>query len=545
MHLRAGSRSPPLEWCSAMPTLYKNLIGFGANLLTIRAAYRLKQQQSAPVAQERVFRHLITTLARTAFGREHGLTPKICSRDYAHRLPPRDYDGFLPYLERMQAGESDVLWPGRCTLFAASAGTSTGRRKLLPVSEAMLGHLRQGTREALLSFTARVGHAGIFRGRHLLLSGCTRMNTLNPGADGQIYTGNLAGIAALNLPAWAERHLHEPGTAIAEMGDWTARLKRMIERVSAADITVMAGMPQWLLAMADQMLAEGNRHSTEHLDSIWPNLECLIHYGQALAPYHDELRQRVGPRVTFHEVYTATEACIAAQDAGANAGLRLLADIGVFYEFIPLDRFDPGDLVRSGTQALTVADVQTGVDYAVLLTTPAGLTRYVLGDVVRFVTTAPPRLLHVGRLPTAAGQLLGAGLLERELTEALVTLCRLNEWRLVEFHVAPVTISEAVGPPGPAHEWWIELKPGTVRTPIGPAIARDLDATLQTLSATYRTQRLGRALLAPVVRLVMPGTFRHWMQHHHSWGAPHRVDRVGTDRRIADDLAKIAPFYQA
>lgn len=230
----------------------------------------------------------------------------------------------------------------------------------------------------------------------------TRLNTLNPAAEAPIYVGNLAGVAALNLPTWAARHLHEPGTAIAEMGYWTAKLKRSGERVGGADVPVLADMPLGVLELINRLLAEPrpDRTCTDQLGVLWPYREVLIHYGPALAPCHDEPRKRVGPRVNFHEVYAATEACIAAQDTGANAGLRLMADIGVFFEFIPLDRFDPRNLVMSGAHALTVKAVPTSVDYAVLVTTPAGLARYVPSDVVRFVSTAPLRLRHVGH-PTA------------------------------------------------------------------------------------------------------------------------------------------------
>jgi hypothetical protein len=528
-----------------MPNLSHNLIGLGANLLTLWAARRLKRTREDPTVQTKVLRTLLAHLARTDFGREHQLTAGLSPTEFTHRVAPREYRDFLPQLERMQGGASDVLWPGRCRFFASTAGTTTGRRKLLPVTDAMLRHLRHATRETLLHYTARAGHAGVMRGRHVLLTGCTRLHTLRETEEAPIYTGNLAGIAALNLPAWAERHFHEPGTAIAEMGDWGAKLKRMVERIPRADVSLLAGMPPWLMELSDLLVVDARKRDQpgDQLDEIWPNLECLIHYGQSLAPHHDELRRRAGSRVEFHEVYAATEACIAVQDADARQGLRLLTNVGVYYEFIPLEHYQARDLAASGRQAVPVTGLESGRDYVILLTTPAGLVRYVLGDIVRCVTATPPRLLPVGRLPAHGGEPLLRGLWERELSEALVNLCRANDWPLVEFHVNPLVGDNRDPSHRPAHEWWIELKPGTVRTPIGPAIARTLDDTLQSSSPAYRTARSERRLGAPVVRLVMPGTFRRWMEHHHCWGAPHRVDHVRGDRRIADDLAQIAPFH--
>jgi hypothetical protein len=201
-------------------------------------------------------------------------------------------------------------------------------------------------------------------------------------------------------------------------------------------------------------------------------------------------------------------------------------------------------LPDAGLHAVPLEGVKTGVDYVILITTPAGLVRYVLGDIVRFLSTQPPRLIHVGHTQLHLSA-LGEFVTENELGEVLAAHCRQNDWHLVNFHVAPVGLERTAGRERAAHEWWIELKPGSVRTPFGPAMAAGLDQGLQKLNAGYQASRRAGSLSAPIVRLVMPGTFAHWLRHHQRHPGFHRVPRARSDRQIADELGQISPFYQA
>jgi hypothetical protein len=203
--------------------------------------------------------------------------------------------------------------------------------------------------------------------------------------------------------------------------------------------------------------------------------------------------------------------------------------------------FDESRLEQLGPKAVPLADVKPGVDYAIVLTTPAGLARYVLGDVVRFLSTAPPRLVYVGRTSMRLGA-FGEKLTERELTEALVTLCHRRNWHIVNFHVAPLLSQDLTGQNRGRHEWWIELKPGTLTTPTGPQMAGELDIDLQRLNEDYAMRRRSSAIEPPVVRLVMPGVFEHWLRHHHRWGGQQKLERCRADRRVADELAHITNF---
>jgi hypothetical protein len=527
----------------AMPVLPKKLLLLGAGLQTARTVRRLRRPRTAVPAQEAAFRELIAQFATTSFGRENGLGAGTDYARFQERVPLRNYEQFAPYIERMKRGEAGVLWPGQCAFYAVSSGTTAGRTKWLPVTERMLAHFRQAGLDSLLFYTARVGHAGVFRGRHLFLGGSTALTPIPEALPFVAYGGDLSGISALNLPAWVERHLYEPGTAIAQMADWPEKIAAIVARTRRLDITLLAGIPSWLLILAEVMRegASRSRGRLENLQAIWPNLECIVHGGVPVGPFQDELRQAVGPQVNFHEVFPASEGFIAAQDDEPAAGLRLMSGAGLFFEFLPMSRFDEALPPGLGTQTVPLAGVKTGVNYALVLTTPAGLCRYVIGDVVRFLSTEPPRLIYVGRTRLQLSA-FGEHVIEKELTDALTVVCQRHGWVIVNFHVAPLFANSLTGQLRGRHEWWIELKPGSVETPTGPLIAPLLDAELIARNADYAAKRHGGGLELPLVRLVMPGVFEHWMRYHHKWGGQSKMPRCRSDRQIADELAGVARF---
>jgi hypothetical protein len=327
------------------------------------------------------------------------------------------------------------------------------------------------------------------------------------------------------------------------MADWPAKIEAIANRTVGLDITMLAGIPSWVLILAEALRARAAKNGlkADNLQSIWPNFECFVHGGVPVGPFVEELRLALGPKVNFHEVYPASEAFIAAQDNEPRAGLRLMTDAGIFYEFLPMDSFDELRLKELGGKAVSLEGVRPGVDYALLLTTPGGLCRYVIGDVVRFVTTEPPRLQYVGRTKLQLSA-FGEHVIEKELTDALIAICQRNGWMIVNFHVAPLFANPFAEMYRSRHEWWVELKPGTIITPTGPQMAIELDAELQKLNEDYEAKRKGGGLDLPIVRLVMPGLFEHWMRHHGKWGGQNKMPRCRSDREVADQLAQLAHF---
>ena len=348
----------------------------------------LKRRLRAPAAiqQKAAFSSLLASLARTRIGHAHGLDAGLAYTDFRATVPLRTYEDFIPWIERSKAGEPDVLWPGRCHYFAVSSGTTAGRTKYLPVTDALLGHFRRAGLDSLGLYANRAGGSRVFRGRHLFLGGSTALAPLPSGG----WSGDLSGITARNLPGWAERHLYEPGAEVALIEDWPAKIEAIAARTAGRNITLIAGLPSWLLVFAERLRSRTGRAT---LREVWPRLECIVHGGVPLGPYRDELLRAAGSGVSLHEVYPASEGFIAAQESAPEDGLRLLTDVGILYEFLPLSRYDEAQRSRLGRETLTLREVQPDVDYVLVMTTPGGLCRYVIGDVVRFVSTEPPRLV--------------------------------------------------------------------------------------------------------------------------------------------------------
>lgn len=521
----------------------KSFYTFGVGLKTAAAEWKVRQSRGAVARQEKTFRDLVATLATTKFWTGHGIEKGMSYPEFQSRVAPRGASELAAAIHRMKAGEPDVLWPGRCTLFAATAGTTRESPAHLPVTEAFLGHVRRSLLEAALYYNVRARHAGVFRGRHLWVGGSTAIRPLESTGPDPAYLTQTTGVAAAALPDWAEQHFYEPGGAIGEIDDWAARLETSLTHAAHLDISLVATMPPWAIALArslrDRSAQDGR--PIRHLQELWPNFEALVHTGVPIGPFYDELRELLGPAVRFHEVYAATEAFVATQDGEPVAGLRLMADLGVFFEFLPAAEFDPERLAHLGPRLVPLAGVKSGTEYAIFVTTPAGLVRYPLDDMVRFVSTGPPRLVYSGRTGLRLNA-FGEGVGEKDVTDALVAVCQRNRWTVVNFHVAPLFGPSRAGAIRGRHEWWVELNAGTVATPRGPQLAGELDVELCRLSTTYADGRRLGALEPPIVRLVMPGVFKYWLQYRHRWGGQHKTPRCRSDRAVADELAQVTQF---
>lgn len=520
-----------------MPGFSRSLLTAGASFLSARAARRLRDPQRILPAQAKTFSQLTGAMARCSFGRDSGIRAGMTYAQFQAAIPPRTYEQFVEPIERMKRGEADVLWPGTCSYYAVSSGTTAGRTKYLPITNGMLAHFRQAGLDSLLYYTARTGSTSVFGGKHLFLGGSTTLTQIEESKPFTAWAGDLSGITAIHLPGWVDKFLYEPGTALAQLGDWPQKIKAIAERTHDRDIRLVAGIPSWVLILAAAVRARETTSSLQmdDLRAVWPNLECLIHGGVPISPFIDELRMVLGAGVNFHEVYPASEGFIATQDADAALGLRLMTDVGLFFEFLPLNEFDEARLSELGPKVVPLEGVKVGVDYALLLTTPAGLCRYVIGDVVRFVSTDIPRLVYAGRTKLQLSA-FGEHVIEKELTDALSAVCQRHGWGISNFHVAPLFVDTTAGRNRGRHEWWVELK-ALIEPAAITMLSAELDAELMRLNDDYEAKRKGCGLEPPVMRLVPVGTFERWMRDHGKWGGQSKMPRCRSDREIADELA--------
>lgn len=525
-----------------MPVLPKPFLVLRATWNAARMARRLNRTNTAVETQQRTLKHLLESIALTAYGRDLGIVPEMNYVEFKARVPVRDHHQLEPYLARIKRGEPDVLWPGECRWAVETAGT-TGKPKWLPVTDELLAHFEAAEADALLYYTARIGDSAAFRGRHVSVAPLLALIALRasePVAESDETTPTRPPPIS---PAWGAPQLAEPLTSITETPEWSARIEEIITRTFEMDITVLAGIPNWLLVFADAVRgrAIAAKKSGADLKSIWPNLQCVIHHGIPPNPFNDQLKRIAGAGINFQEIYYASEAFVAAQDAVAGSGLRLMEDSGVFYEFLPLRDFEESLPLTMAAKALSLDQVRPGENYVLLITTPAGLCRYVLDDIIRFVSIEPPRIIHVGRTQLRLNA-FEENVLEKELTDSIVTVCQRHNWTITNFHVAPLFASSLTGQARGKHEWWVELRAGTNQTPTGPILAGHLDVELSSRCESYAIKRLRGPMEAPVVRLVMPGFFAHWLDYQKRWGDQKKMPRCRSDRLIADDLAAIACF---
>ncbi|WP_201445485.1 GH3 auxin-responsive promoter family protein [Belnapia sp. F-4-1] len=480
----------------------------GTPLLRATSALRIARvQRMDPVAiQERLLARLLRRAAGTRFGRAHGFAGIRGVAEYQARVPLRRYEEF--WRDWWQAAYPvlvDVTWPGRVPYFALSSGTTSGTTKYIPVTAPMMRGNRRAALDVLAWHLHHHPRSAIFGGPSFMLGGSTALERV--AAD--VRQGDLSGIAAAEVPALL-RGWSFPPAEIALLPDWDRKLAALAEATPAAAIRVLSGTPSWLLVLL-QRLAE--RHGTPPL----PGLELLVHGGVAWAPYRDRLRPFLPTGCATREVYPASEGFVALADRGDGEGMRLTLDAGVFWEFVPLEELDAPSPTRHW-----VATVETGIDYAVVVTSCAGLWSYVLGDTVRFVERAPPRLLVTGRTSYSLSA-FGEHLSGEEIEAAVLGAARALGITVADYTVGPVFL----GAQG-THRWLVE--PEAAAAPeLAGRLAGAVDAALIAANEDYAAHRQGGQMTAPEVVVLPPGAFAGWMRAQGKLGGQHKVPRVLAD----------------
>jgi hypothetical protein len=530
-----------------MPDLPKTLFNLGADWLTTITRQHLRRGTNFASKHGDVLQTLLPSLAPTVHGNALDLRSNMTESEFLADVPLSNHDTYASLVERMRAGEPDVLWAGKCELFASTAGTTTGRPRIVPVTPPMIEHFYRMTRYAALNASARAGNIDALRGRALLLGGHTCPPAPLP-RDSPLpafpTTADLSTLAALYKTSWIARHFFEPTAKIALESDWAAMVDRILHRTQNREISLIAGQPQWLIAFGQQVLdslAESMRRHTS-LHAAWPKLRCVIHTGSSCQTSRQALQRIAGPKVLLHEIYAAAEGIFAIQGHHPSPGLRLITDSGIYFEFLPVEDYDPTNLSRMASRTVPLAAVDMKTDYIMIVTTPAGLVRHIVGDVVRFTRLRPHYLYPVGQIELRLST-FGENLLARDATNALFNTCEVNRWQISNFHVAPLLDSNALGVHRGRHEWWVELKSGSQVTPTGPVLSSQIDLMLKQEKPRYAERRQSGQIGEPLVRLVMPGAFEHWIRHSGQWGGPHKLPEVRNDREIADGLNQMVRFW--
>ena len=470
-------------------------------------------RQDPEVAQRRTLARLVERAARTRFGAAHDFAGIDSVSTYQARVPLRDHAAFWrDWWQPDFPAVRGATWPGQIRYFANSSGTTQAATKRIPLSDAMLRANRLAALDVLAWHFAARPDSRIAAGRTVFLAGSTGLEVLAPG----IQAGDLSGIAAARTPIWARGRILPTG-ALAAQPDWRAKMAQLAALAVRQPVASLSGTTSWLLLFLE--VAAGSRAPDARVRDMFPELELIVHGGVGFAPYRARFAHWLeGSAAITREVYAASEGFIAIADRGDGEGLRLLLDRGLFFEFVR-----PAELGSPRPERRWIADAELGEEYALVLTSNAGLWSYVLGDTVRLISRTPPRLLITGRtawsLSVAGEHLIGAEL-DAAVTEAAQQLGR----QLVEYSVAPVAPDAADARAG--HLFAIELDGPADAVAFGQA----LDAALSRANDDYAAHRgSGFGLRDPDIRFLPPGRFTQWMESRNRLGAQNKVPRVVTD----------------
>lgn len=476
---------------------------------------RMRDRYRDPAGlQQKVFEKLIRKGRRTAFGKDHGFDGIREVKDFQKNVPVRGYEPLRSYFDRVVQGEKDVLWPGRPLYLSKTSGTTSGAKYIPLTRDSMPNHIGS-TKRALLSYINETRSSEFLDGKMIFLQGSPELEEVNG-----IPTGRLSGIVAHHVPSYLQRN-RLPSWETNMMQDWEAKLDRVIDETIEERMTLIGGIPSWV-----QMYFERLRERTgKDVKELFPHLQLYVHGGVNFEPYRTHFRELLGGELDTIETYPASEGFIAFQDRQAEEGMLLMLDSGIFYEFIPV-----AELGKEDPERLTIAELELGKDYAVVLSNNAGLWAYDLGDTVRFTSLDPPRVVVSGRTEHFTSA-FGEHVIAKEVEEALRTASKDRGLQVVEFTVAPqLDVGEEERP---YHEWFIEF----AREP------DDMEAFRLALDQGMREQNIyyddliDGGILQPLrIRRVKKGGFNAYMASEGKLGGQNKVPRLANDRKIAQKL---------
>lgn len=493
------------------------------------AKLRLRRiEQYATRAEElqaEQLRHILARAARTDFGRRYGLTRKTTYSSYCTDVPIVDYEGLKDDIERMTRGERDVLVPGSCQWFAKSSGTTSDRSKYIPVPYLHLQdcHYRGGS-DALWIYLRNYPDSRFFSTKGLVLGGS---HSPMPLSGGKAFSGDLSAILVEHMPLLGDM-LRVPSRETLLMSEWTAKMQAIVQEVATARVGSLSGVPSWMLVLLKEVLQATGRES---ITEVWPDLEVFFHGGISFTPYRSTYAELIpSERMRYEETYNASEGFFAIQDDPAEAGMLLMLDYGIFYEFIPLDEL-PASGDYSSCRALRLEEVELGRDYAMVISTLGGLYRYIIGDTVRFTSLHPYRIVITGRTKHFINA-FGEEVMVANTDAALSEACRRDgRARVSEYTAAPrFFLDEGKG----RHEWLIEFEepPCDLAT-----FTSDLDTALRALNSDYDAKRYEDMTLLPLTVDVAPkGLFHRWLESEGKLGGQHKVPRLSNSRHYLEAL---------
>ena len=473
--------------------------------------------------QRKLLSSLTTTAQNTEIGRKYGFSEiKENYRLFAERVPVIDYEGLKPYVERMLAGEQNLIWSSNIEWFAKSSGTTNDKSKYIPVSkEALRDCHYKGGKSSVASYFNLNPQSRLFDGKALILGGSHEISNF----EGGYRCGDLSAILIQNIPQLAN-YVRVPSKDIALMSEWESKLEKIAATTVNENVTSLSGVPSWFMVLIKKILHDNGK---QYLTEIWPNLELFFHGGISFAPYREQYKRLIPSDKMFYiETYNASEGFFAIQNSLDERTMLLLIDLGIFYEFIPLSEID-----SDNPKVLPYWEVEKGENYALVITTNSGLWRYIIGDTVKVESVNPVKITISGRVKHFINA-FGEELMVANADKGLAKACSETGAVISNYTAAPVFMSE--GSRG-RHQWLIEFdrEPSSLEE-----FANILDASLQDINSDYEAKRYkGIALDRLEVVVARKGLFEDWLRLKGKLGGQHKIPRLSNERNYIEDMLKL------
>lgn len=466
--------------------------------------------------QEQCFQQLIFKAKNTRFGREHLFYHIKTHEDFVNQVPIRDYEGLKPYIDEVVEGKPNILWPGKPLYLAKTSGTTSGAKFIPITKESMPNHV-EGARNAILFYIQETGNASFVDGKMIFLQGSPVLEEKNG-----IKFGRLSGIAAHYVPKYLQKN-RLPSWETNCIEDWETKVDRIVDETYQQNMTVISGIPSWIQMYFEKLIEKSN----QRVGDLFANFNLFIYGGVNYEPYRKKFEQMIGRKVDSIELFPASEGFFAFQDTQTEEGMLLLLDAGIFYEFVKVDEF-----FNENPKRYTIKDVELGVNYALIISTNAGLWAYNIGDTVMFTSLKPYRIKVTGRIKHYISA-FGEHVIAKEVEEAIQKACEMHDVVINEFTVAP-QIAPISGLP--YHEWFIEFEQEPKDK---QAFAKSLDNEMCLQNIYYNDLITGKVLQPLKITHVKTNGFQEYMKSIGKLGGQNKLPRLSNDRKIAEFLEQL------
>lgn len=479
-------------------------------------------RQNPQDAQREVLQDLVTSAQYTEFGRKYNFHELFNVRAFKQAVPVHEYEDLKPYIERIMQGEQHILWNTPIYWFAKSSGTTSDKSKFIPISNESLEECHfKAAKDVLTLYYNYNPDSALLTGKGLVLGGSHNINPMNTDAQ----YGDLSAVLLQNTPFWGH-WLRTPDLSIALMDEWESKIEKLANSTIKENVTSISGVPTWTLVLFRRILEITGK---KNMSEVWPSLELYMHGGVSFTPYREQFQKLIGKRINYLEMYNASEGFFAAQEDPNDDGMLLFTDHGIFMEFMPVSEYG-----RKHPKTLSLQDVETGKNYALVISTNGGLWRYIVGDTIQFTSLNPFKVKVSGRLKHYINA-FGEEVIVDNSDKAIAIACEKTGAIVNDYTAAPVYFSDGTNG---AHEWLVEFEKEPDNLEV---FTRELDAALKNINSDYEAKRhKDIALRMPVLHSLRRGIFNDWLQQKGKLGGQHKVPRLNNERKYLEEILALA-----